>query len=175
MSIDNNVRTEQFLSLYTQCEAPLYAYLLSLLGNRADADEALQETVLVLWRKFDEYEPGTQFTAWAKSIAFHKALHIRRKKRPSNVDDAAFLEAVDQAFRREPDGLRQRIQILESCLDKLPEADREIVTVRYDSKQKLKDYADQMGRPVNTLYKSLERIRRLLVECVQRTLAAETR
>src|SRR5262249_11570774 len=46
-----------FLRLFLQNKRRLYAYVLTLLPNRADADDVLQEASLVLWDKFDEHNP----------------------------------------------------------------------------------------------------------------------
>ena len=46
-----------FLRLFLQNERRLYAYVLALLPNRADADDVLQEASLVMWDKFDAERP----------------------------------------------------------------------------------------------------------------------
>ena len=47
-----------FLRLFLQNRMRLYAYVLTLLANRADADDVLQEASLVMWDKFDEKAPA---------------------------------------------------------------------------------------------------------------------
>src|SRR5262249_14655413 len=51
-----------FLRLFLENERRLYAYILTLLANRADADDVLQEASLVMWDKFDERQPPADFT-----------------------------------------------------------------------------------------------------------------
>ncbi|WP_425399880.1 sigma-70 family RNA polymerase sigma factor [Aeoliella sp.] len=174
-SDDDSSRTETFLRHYTDCETQLRGYLLSLLSNQSDTDEAFQETILVLWRRFDEFDPDGSFFAWAKGIAFHKALHLRQKRSRCKVEDHAFLEAVDAMIDRNVEGQRMQIQMLKQCLEKLADADRKLVNVRYGTDRRIVDYAEEVGKPANTVYKALERIRRMLIQCVERNLAAEGR
>jgi RNA polymerase sigma-70 factor (ECF subfamily) len=68
-----------FLSLFLQNQRRLYAYVLTLLPNRADADDVLQETCLVTWDKFDAGQPPADFLAWARRVAYHKVLDFYKK------------------------------------------------------------------------------------------------
>ena len=62
-------------------------------------------------------------------------------------------------------------ELLDQCMDKLPPADRELLDLRYRSDLPVKALAAQLGRPLSTTYEALNRIRRNLVECVQRALS----
>ena len=63
----------------------LYAYVLTLLPNRADADDVLQETSLVMWDKFDPADPPADFLAWARRVAYHKVLDFYKKSRRADA------------------------------------------------------------------------------------------
>ena len=63
-----------FLRLFLQNQRRIYAYVLTLLPNRADADDVFQEASLVLWDKFDESSPPDDFAAWGCRIAYFKVL-----------------------------------------------------------------------------------------------------
>jgi len=62
----------------------------------ADADDILQECKVVMGKQFFTFESGTNFRAWARTIALHQVLNFRRseKRRPYSAPDAAFLEAI---------------------------------------------------------------------------------
>jgi RNA polymerase sigma-70 factor, ECF subfamily len=169
-------RTEQFLRLYASCEAPLRTYLRMLLCNWNDVEDVFQETTLVLWRNFEEFSPGTNFLHWAKRIAFHRVLRFRAQKQRANIPCSdAFLRAVHQTTIEESSQLDARMRALALCVSKLSDVDRDLVTMRYDTSRTIKDVARQTGRQVNTLYKTLRRIRHALVQCVQRVIAKEER
>ena len=59
------IDVEEFVGLLMGSQQRVFSYILTLLPNVADAQDVLQETSIVLWRRLAEYEPGTDFTAWA--------------------------------------------------------------------------------------------------------------
>ena len=174
MSTTEPQRCEQFLLVYSGCESQLFAYLMTLLGNRSDAEEVFQETALTLWRSFDDFVPGTSFLLWAKRVAFHRVLTFRKLRQRQGVPSSEeFLNSVEQLLASQSETMDARLRALSGCLEKLSEPDRQLVTLRYESNRKIKDMATQLGRPANTLYKAFERIRHALFECVDRSLARE--
>src|SRR5262249_57147268 len=78
-------RGRLFLRLFLQNERRLYGYILTLLPNRADADDVLQEASLVMWDKFDDEHPPADFTAWGCRIAYFKVLDFRKKRQRGRV------------------------------------------------------------------------------------------
>lgn len=169
-------RTERFLVLYSACEARLSAYLLTLLGNAADAEEVFQETTLALWRSFDDFAPGTNFLVWAKRIAFYRVLTFRKQRQRYGAPGSEqFLRLVDQMLAERAESIDARLSHLTDCLARLSESDRRLISLRYDSDRTIKELAAELGRPANTLYKALERIRHALIECMRRNQAREER
>src|SRR5688572_9156273 len=82
---DKVKKGKSFLRLFLQNQRRVYAYILTLLANRADADDALQEASLVMWDKFDPDSPPDDFAAWGCRIAYFKVLDIRKKRQRSRV------------------------------------------------------------------------------------------
>src|SRR5262249_54869822 len=74
-----------FLRLFLQSQRRFYAYILTLLPNRADADDVLQEASLVMWDKFDELHPPDDFAAWGCRIAYFKVLDFVKKSQRCRV------------------------------------------------------------------------------------------
>jgi RNA polymerase sigma-70 factor (ECF subfamily) len=73
-------RYEQFVRLLVAHEPHLRSFLRSLLPSWNDVEEAMQETSLTAWRKFDQFEPGSNFLAWTAAIARFEALKQRRTR-----------------------------------------------------------------------------------------------
>jgi RNA polymerase sigma-70 factor (ECF subfamily) len=70
--------------------------------------------------------------------------------------------------------LEARRDALRSCLQKLSSTDRQLVQHCYsDSRTTFRRAAEVLGRPVNTVYKALNRIRKALYDCIERTVAVE--
>src|SRR5438309_8365030 len=82
---DRPAKGKLFLRLFLQNERRLYAYILTLLPHRADADDVFQEASLVLWDKFDADHPPLDFAAWGCRIAYFKVLDFSKKRQRSRV------------------------------------------------------------------------------------------
>src|SRR5262249_33440319 len=80
-----SAKSKGFLRLFLQNERRLYAYILTLLPPRADADDVLQEASLVMWDKFDAAQPPADFAAWGCRIAYFKVLDFCKKRQRSRV------------------------------------------------------------------------------------------
>jgi RNA polymerase sigma-70 factor, ECF subfamily len=167
-------KSKLFLRLFLQNEGRLYAYILTLLPNRADADDVLQEASLVLWDKFDERHPPGDFAAWACRIAYFKVLDFLKKRQRSQVVfSQAMLErvaetAVEQAAALQLD---ERREALADCIEKLGPRDRDLLGRRLALGATTRSTAAEVGRSVEAVYKALAKIRQALFECVTRALA----
>ena len=169
-------KIELFVELVTRYQQRVYLFILSLLPNRADAEEVLQETNLVLWRKFDEFQPGSDFRAWAFQIAYYKVLSFRqRQNRERLLFSEEFLRKVATAATEIPDGFDARQQALVDCIAKLSATDRDLINRRYRIGGSVRAVAEELGRSVNAIYKAVVRVRRALHGCIERTLAMEER
>ena len=76
----DSAQTERFLRHFLSHQNRIYATILMLIPNNADAEDLFQETATVLWRKFGEFTEGTNFAAWAASIARYRVLNYRKKQ-----------------------------------------------------------------------------------------------
>lgn len=169
-------QAERFATLLASCQRPVFLYAMSLLHNAADAEEALQETNLVLWRKFDQYDPEGSFVRWACGVAHFEVLKIReRKSRHERLLSDRFVAALATQSQRSLDLLDNRRQALAGCLAKLNENDRRLVTERYQPNATTRSVATAIGRSLQGTQKALHRIRMALLACVERSLAMEKR
>lgn len=154
--------------LITRNQAALTGFLCSLLGNRTAGDEVLQETNLVLWQKREDFEVGTNFKAWAFKIARFQSLAFlkREKRRMEFTFDEEVLEKLSVEAESTFIVNDDREQALDTCLDKLPDEDRELIRDHYYSGQPMTDHAEQVGRSVGALRQVLYRIRNTLRLCI---------
>ena len=79
-----------FAALYVRTSAKLFGVALRILGNRHDAEEALQETFVKIWRHAERYRPGpNSAVSWLVSIARNTAIdRLRSRKAPMRDLDA---------------------------------------------------------------------------------------
>lgn len=166
----------QLVPLFLAHQARIYSFIVSLVANRSDAEDLLQETGLVLHQRFAEFQQGTSFLNWACQIAYHKVLDLRknRSRHPLHFD-SNFVEVMAEHQLCNNEVFLERQAALLNCLEKLPGKDRQLVDRCYHSGVTVRSVAEQLGRPVDTLYKSLRRIRGNLFDCITRTLSGEGR
>lgn len=167
-------KMEQFAQLLATCQRRTFLYLLGLLHSAADAEEVLQETNLILWRKFDQFQPGTCFDRWACRIAYFEAMKFRERKAQSDhLFSTEFVESLAAEAEKTWDLLDARRDALAHCLEKLKEKDRELVLHRYQEQATTRGVAETLGRGMQGTRKALHRIRAALLACIERTLARE--
>jgi RNA polymerase sigma-70 factor (ECF subfamily) len=176
-SLAADQRRDAFARLFARYDRWLFSYLVTLLANPAHAEEVFQEVCVVIWRSYDQFELGTDFVKWASVIAHNQVRKFRRSAKRS-----AFSLSEETCERLATDAVRRadlfdfRREALRKCLTKLATNDRQLVQRCYsehEGHETYKSVAEEIGRPVNTVYKALNRIRRSLHECIDRTLAAE--
>lgn len=166
-------RHEEFLRLFSAHSQRIYEFILMLAIRRADADEVFQDTCLVLWNKFDEYDPSRSFLAWACKIAYFKVLEMRRANRRVHLLSEEVLGLLADKALACADGMGPRREALDACLEKLNSSDRSLVEQRYYERRTPKEIAAVQGRSVYAVYRSLCRIHRNLLACVESQIVKE--
>lgn len=168
-------RYEEFVRLFVAHEARLRAFLRALLPAWADVDEVMQETSLVAWRKFARFDTNTSFAAWACTIARYEALaYLRDRSREPLVFSPALTDLIAAEGGAETDALEHERRALDHCLAKLGAPERELLLVSYRPGARFHEVATRSGRSVAGYYKTLQRLRARLHECIRFHLKQET-
>lgn len=166
--------SEEFVQLFTRHQRRLYLFVLSQVGAAQDAEDILQETNLILWAKHHQFNVGTNFFAWAAQVAKYEVLKFRQRRHRDKLRFSdEFVDAVSREFAARPEEFERRRTALEQCLQKLKPDDRSLIHRRYQPGERGKHVAESLARPANSVYQSLGRIRRVLLDCIQRRLALE--
>ena len=170
----DSLNTQEYVRLWTTYGQQVYAYILSLVANRADADELFQEVSMTLWMKFDQFIPNSDFRAWACRVAFNKVGSFQQlRQHKTLLCTAEALEMVDQVIMKGGDKLDAQHDALAHCLEKLHPRDRDLINRRYHQGDPPKTVAKQVGRSVAAIYKALTRIHDSLFDCVRKATATE--
>ena len=144
--------------------------------NYDESEDLLQKTGLVLWRKFGQFEPGTDFLAWARQIAKYEVQDYLKGKRRSKVCFSSdTVEMLAEETDRDALSADLRHDALTKCLAELRAADRDLVARCYAKEASIRSVAENLGRSIDGAYQSLRRIRNTLLQCIERRLAAEER
>ena len=161
----------EFVRLFSQHASQLFGFVLVLTGNRSDAEDIVQNASVVLWEKFDAYQPGTSFLAWARKIAYLETLAARRKSaRMRILSDDAWAALASDALATSDD-VSERQAALGECLEKLVAADRKLLEQKYFSQLSVAEIAALQSRGDSSIYRALGRIHQQLLRCVNRALA----
>ncbi|MCA9233902.1 MAG: sigma-70 family RNA polymerase sigma factor [Planctomycetales bacterium] len=173
----NDDRVMEFSELLQKSRSRVFGLIYAVVLNMADAEDLFQQTATLLWEKFDEFESGTDFTAWALRVArFNSANFVRGRYRERRRLATAAIDAIYETSLASADaGDEERLDALKHCLTKLKDADRSLVQRCYGDDQQIADVAAQEGKSAGSLYAALHRIRRALMECVKRTLSSDDR
>jgi RNA polymerase sigma-70 factor (ECF subfamily) len=164
-------KRKRLMTLMTRYQQRIYSYIFTLAPRRADADDLLQETSLVICEKFDEFEEGTDFVAWACQIAYWRVRYARQKyARGKLLFNQDVLDAVASTAAEMHGELDERHRALSECLEKLNPRDRQFVLTRYEPGCGVAEAARSSGRSMAAAYKALTRIRKLLLDCVTHQL-----
>ena len=165
---------EQFMRLLLKSERELLRYVMVLVPNVNDARDVLQETAIALLRTIDKYDPDRPFVPWACRFALNEArMYLRtsaRRRRLLDEDVAALLE--DRRLEIAA-GLDVRREHLVNCLSRLPDEQRELIRSYYFDEETIESLAERLARGKDAVYKSLQRIRQALHECIEGKLRAE--
>lgn len=165
---DQNAAQQRFLSLFLRSEREVFRYVAALVPNIADAEDIVQQTALVLWEKFDAYDPSQPFTPWACRFALNKARQwIERRQRWQALLQGGLAEELAQRREELQPELEVRLRHLEGCIRKLPEDQRSIVEDYYYHRTEIEKVAESSGRTVEATYKALQRIRNALQICLE--------
>lgn len=166
----------EFVQQFTKHQRRLYLFILSQVPQPAEAEEILQEANVIIWSKARQFHAGTNFFAWICQIAHFEVLkHRSRYKRSRLMFSDDFLQQVAEEVVEQSDEDEARRLALKGCLERLRPRDRELIQARYAPGENGKNVAEQLGRPANSVYQSLGRIRRTLLECIQRQMTVRSR
>jgi RNA polymerase sigma-70 factor (ECF subfamily) len=166
-------RYSLFLKLYRQNESALFGFIVKLIPNFSVAEDIMQETLVVMWDKFDTFQEGTSFLAWSKQIARYKVMNFIRKDK--DIEVVHFSEYLTDKIAEMDDGIscyETYYEAMHRCVDKLKESNKKIIHLRYIKSMKIKDIAGILGATSNTLSKQMARIHYMLRKCIDRTMQA---
>jgi RNA polymerase sigma-70 factor (ECF subfamily) len=169
-------RSTEFLRLFVTHESKIRGYILCMVNHWADADDILQEAVIVMMKKFQGFDSAERFLTWALRVAHFEVLnHVQKRRNHLPLFSPAVLEAIEEKAAREIQAQDSRREALQACIRKLRERDQELLRLRYEVEATTQSVAQTVGRSTDAVYKALNRIHHQLLMCVRRTLAQESR
>ena len=150
--------------LYKETQSSVYGFSLSMLKNRADAEDVLQDTYLKVWQNASGYKAGTSPMAWILTIAKNLSLmKLREHGKKQDVEpeewEAIFQAADDTA------SIEDR-HLLQAALTILSDEEREIILLHAVSGLKHREIAELLAVALPTVlskyHRGLKKLRNYL-------------
>ena len=164
---------EDYVQLLNRHKKPLFRLILCMVRSPSDAEDLFQQTAITMWDKFGDFQPGSDFFAWASSIARFKVRDFVKSKARQKVYFSE--EVIDKLAMEEssPAIEEARLQALAECRQRLSAADQQLIAACYSGNSSIAGVAQHSDRSVGSVYSNLWRIRRALYSCIQRAVSRE--
>lgn len=163
-------RGELFTRLMMSERKRIFRFIYSLVHDRHSSEDVLQDVSVVLWKKFDSFEIGTDFGAWAMCVARFTVLNWRRRQKKLPIalsDDTLQLIADDAVAKLSTESSNRSVNLTE-CIHKLSDRQRSLLRARYELDQDVDAIAKKENRTARSIYFRLEKVHCLLLECLNR-------
>lgn len=158
----------------TAIQPRLYGFILKRLANHEQTAEVLQKTNLAICENAARYTPGSNFSAWAFTIARFQLLAWRTTaSRNRLVFTDSLHETIDSATDANATAHDDRVLALRDCLTKLKHDDLRLIQQRYRDAAALADLAQSLQKSVDAIGMKLSRLRRQLADCIRHKLQAQ--
>lgn len=165
---------EEFIRVFSKSQHRILRFVHTLIPNLADAEDVLQETSVVLWKKWPTFQRDKDFVKWACGIARLEVFQMFRQKKQNvlylsesvlnQVADIA-IAAIDNDWRSEASG-----DALDRCFAELLDSHQRVLRLRYHDGKTVQQIADECERPKSSIHDLLRKLRSTLLKCVQRRL-----
>ena len=160
-----------FIEHYSKEQKKIFLFILSMVHNKADAEELMQQTAMDMWKMFERFQKGTSFAAWGCTIAKYRILDYRKKQQKNRlflspeVYEQVMLEM--QKSEKESDKKKDALQ---GCLKKLKDSDLKMLMMHYEDDVSYKNIAEKLKVSKTGIYKVMTRIHMNLQKCIRQTL-----
>lgn len=153
------------VALMERYETPLFQFLIGMLRDHHQAEDALQETFVKALERLDEVDPD-HLRGWLFTVAYHQAMLLKRKQKTQatlRLQECGLTDPELTPLREaeQHDDARR----LRELLERLPPGQREVIRQRVYEGKRFKDIAATLGCPLNTalarMHEGLKRLRLL--------------
>ncbi|MDQ0360309.1 RNA polymerase sigma factor [Breznakia pachnodae] len=165
----------QFELLYSQIINKVYFWCYTIVGNKADADDATQEAMIRIYQKLDTLNDVRTFNAWMYRLvtnACYNHLRTRKRKDYEFPEDSEFSESFESRLKeerrdsipQEQYNLDETKELIKGFIGNLSKRQREIVTLYYLEEFNMREVAAILDCSVGAIKVQLHHSRKKLEE-----------
>lgn len=171
---------DAFELLYREFYPRLFDFVLRILGQPADVEETINDTMLVVWNKAEQFAERSKVSTWIFGIAYKKALkRLKVNNRQAAREVQLDMEFIDTRNPADTVGNKNLLEQIKVAVGQLPLAQRSIVHLAFFYGYTYPEIAEIVGCPVNTvktrMFYARERLRPLLDEAYSQEKGHEQR
>jgi RNA polymerase sigma-70 factor (ECF subfamily) len=171
---DNNISHKEFIAFLVPNQTRIQAFILMLVPNVADAEDIYQETISTMWDKISTFNKGTDFVAWAVTIAKYKVLEFRAKYKKSKIQFSdRIYEMLEKAATSKKSSVQDHIDVLRKCIHQLSENERDLLKMRYDMDLSFQKMSLRIGKTSPAIHRIMAIIHSKLALCVRHVFRQE--
>lgn len=159
--------------LWAQSHSIVLGYIRSVVIDFHQAEDVLQETAATAAERFEDYDRSRPFVPWVLGIARYKVLAaLRSVSRDRLVFDEEVVTALATSFVESEPPVSDVQIALERCVSQVQGRPKKLLEMRYLRGQSALAVATATGMTAGAVAVALHRIRKALLECVERQMAA---
>jgi RNA polymerase sigma-70 factor (ECF subfamily) len=168
---DSHLRSQLAVN-WERARTAVFAQLLAGIGSFHDAEDLLQEVAISVAQNYGDYDPTRPFIAWALGITRnHMLMYFRRYHRNRVKFSNELMASMERHFASIPEAsLDPRREALHRCINQLDDRRRRLIELRYSSGFSMEKIAEVIGKSIAATKGSLHRVRRILEQCVTRSV-----
>ena len=165
---------EEFVEMLTEAQQKIHGFILKRLVDHHQTNEVLQLTNIVLCRKANDFQIGTNFMAWALTVANFQILSFRKNQSRERLifSDRTFDQIIEEDGKR-PDDTSFRLSHLNECLKKIDKENFKLLKARYERRLSFKEIANVSHKTSNAIRIQMHRIRNQLMICIEKRMNEE--
>lgn len=175
MDREKQENSDKFISLLIPNQKRILGYILTHVPNYADADDILQNTLSILWKKFDRFDPETDFVAYANAIAKYEIMNYFRKSKKNQK--LHFDETLHKIIEEESEStshlFNQRRDAMKECFKEFTAKDKQLIKMRYEQDLSFSKIGKRLCISSPAALKKISNIHSRLIRCIRLRLAFE--
>ncbi|OGV51343.1 MAG: hypothetical protein A2017_20225 [Lentisphaerae bacterium GWF2_44_16] len=171
--MDIDEKNKRFTILWTAAMPTVSSYVFSMLPNRSEHDDIIQNTALAALKKFDRYEESRSFLSWVIGIAKYEILGSRRNfARTPFIPLEPIIDRIADLHEEMTDELDERSAALRKCMEELKGKNLSLLQLRYKESMNFEKAASELGIAPGAARTAVSRIRGSLKKCIEQRMSA---